>query len=210
MVEQGQYVVGNSKAHVVQPQPIGAQTTVIVMIPGLAPRPLMQIFSDNNGGQPQKNKTLKAGIKCCSWHNMGHCDSQCPQRRLVVAPDNIPEATLNATITPAAGSRNNRRYLLQLQKIHKFTHASRNNSETASQLLFPNTSIGGPSQKDSHAAGITCFNYCERGHYARKCPQKKAKTDHRPPPTHRPRQNMPQQPPPRYGPPQLRPFNPSF
>ena len=156
-----------------------APTTTALMTPGSALRPLVPLFNDNNGGQPRKKKTSKAKIQCLSCRNRGHYANKCPRRRLPVIQDNIPEAILIATITPAAGGKNNRRYLSQLLKYRSLGVPMPQDTTVDRPVSFstPNTSMVELSQKNSsHAAGIMCFNCREIGHYANRCPQRRKST----------------------------------
>ena len=99
-VEQEQNIAKNSKAHVVQSPPIQSPTSATVLISGLTPCPPMQTFQDNLGNPLQNDKTSKIEERCYNCHNMGHYARQCLQKSLATTPDNIPEATLIATITP--------------------------------------------------------------------------------------------------------------
>ena len=180
-----------------------APTTTALMTPGSALRPLVPLFNDNNGGQPRKKKTSKAKMQCLSCRNRGHYANKCPRRRLPVIQDNIPEAILIATITPAAGGKNNRRYLSQLLKYRSLGVPMPQDTTVDRPVSFAtsNTSMVKPSQKNAshaagntgipnvnnsnnnqpqrnpnHCAGVTCFNCHQTGHYANRCPQKQKST----------------------------------
>nr|ADB85419.1 putative retrotransposon protein [Phyllostachys edulis] len=164
MVDQDQPDARNSKTRVNQPQYNPAPTTVPLITPGPTLVSSMQISRDNDGGQPQQNKTTQARMQCFKCQ------------------DSIPEATLIATITPAASGKNNRKYMSQLRKYRSLGLPMPQETivNQSASLLLPNTSIGVPSQKNSsHAAGIKCFNCHQMGHYANNCPLKKASsTEH--------------------------------
>lgn len=175
MVDQGQHDARNLKARVIQPQPNQAPTTTVFKTPGSAPHPPMQTFRNINDGQLQQNKTSRAGIQCFVCQDMGHYANQCPKGRLALTPDNIPEAILIATITPAAGRKANARILSQVQE-YKSLGLPISQDEAVKHQASPSTSKlsaqGQPQKKFPPIASVTCFHCQEKGHYAHKCPKK--------------------------------------
>lgn len=114
MLNQDQEATGSSKIHVKQPQPSRTLTSTASKPPKSAPCPPMSAPRVHLGGRPQQKKTPRAEIQCLKHREEGHFASQGPKGCQKFSADDIPEATLIATITPAAGGKNNRRIVSQL------------------------------------------------------------------------------------------------
>ena len=98
-----------------------------------------------------------------------------PSFQSKASPDNLPEVTLIATITPAAGRKANARIMSQIQEYRRLGLLMPQDEAvkhpTGSSTSKPPIQ-GQPRKKQSQATGITCFFCQEIGHYANKCSKK--------------------------------------
>ena len=160
-----------------QPQPSETPVVAVSKPPNSAPCPPMQASRDNFGGQSLQNKASGEKVQCFKCRELGHFAKDCPQKRQAVTPDSIPEATLIATITPAAGRRNNRRILSQLcaHRSMDLPVPPETSVQQSVSWLLPSSSFGKPPQKKPYrVSGVTCFSCRKEGHFASECPLKKA------------------------------------
>ena len=126
-------------------------------------------------GPSLQGKTSKAKIQCFECSDLGHYANRCPRRRQTIAPDDLPEVTLIATITPAAGRKANAKMMSQVQE-YRSLGLPMPQDETVKHQAGPSTSRlsaqGQPQKKLPPIASVTCFYCKELGHYANKCPKK--------------------------------------
>ena len=143
MENQGPNVARNSKTRVIQPQLNQAPAATPFMTPESALLPSMLMTRDNTGGQSQQDKTPRAGVQGLRCQKMGPFASKYPQRLSALPSDSIPEATLIATITPAAGGKTKRRILSQLYEYRSLGLPISQETivHQSASLILPNSSI---------------------------------------------------------------------